>query len=103
MVFKVRHTGPYRHLGNAWAAGYSYARAKVFAENKNGPHFEIYESDRAQVPEDEVVNELYLPIKGSGARRGPRFIAPTQIHIAVCTGARTCAIDVHLCVNLISY
>jgi DNA gyrase inhibitor GyrI len=63
-VFKIKHTGPYRHLGNAWSAGYAYARAKVFAEDKKGPHFEIYEGDPTETPENELDTVLYFPVKG---------------------------------------
>ena len=63
-VFQIRHTGPYRHLGNAWSTGYAYSRAKVFKEDKKGPHFEIYEGDPMETPENDLVTVLYFPVKG---------------------------------------
>ena len=32
-VYSMKHTGPYRHLGNVWAAGMMHERAKVFRQN----------------------------------------------------------------------
>ena len=33
-AYEVTHTGPYRHLGNAWSSAMMHARAKVFKQSK---------------------------------------------------------------------
>ena len=62
-VFAIRHTGSYRYLGNAWAAGAMRDRMKIFAANKKIARFEIYESDPSEVPEDQLVTVLHFPVK----------------------------------------
>ena len=62
-VFAIRHTGPYRYLGNAWAAGVMRSRMKIFTPNKIIDPFEVYENDPSVVPEDELVTVLHFPIK----------------------------------------
>lgn len=62
-VFRVKHTGPYHHLGNAWSSGMMRAQAKVFQQNKKLPVFEIYESDPATTKEEDVVTMIHFPIK----------------------------------------
>ncbi|MEJ6723091.1 MAG: SRPBCC family protein [Akkermansiaceae bacterium] len=42
-VYPIRHTGLYRHVGNAWAAGISHGRAKKFKQSRKAHPFEIYE------------------------------------------------------------
>lgn len=62
-VYQVRHTGPYRFLGNAWAAGVMHGRAKLYAADKKIDAFEVYENDPATVPENELVTLLHFPMK----------------------------------------
>lgn len=62
-VYSVEHTGPYRHLGNAWSAGVMHARAKVFRQDKSSPPFEIYRSDPATTPDTELVTSVHFPLK----------------------------------------
>lgn len=62
-VYGVRHTGPYRHLANAWGAGMMHSQAKVFPPSKAYPPFEVYENDPCEVSEDEIVATVYLPAK----------------------------------------
>lgn len=62
-VYQVRHTGPYRFLGNAWAAGVMHGRAKVYTADGKTDAFEIYENDPATVPENELVTVLHFPMK----------------------------------------
>jgi effector-binding domain-containing protein len=63
--YAVKHTGAYRHLGNAWAAGEMRARAKpkIFARNRKIDPFEVYENDPEEVPEREVVTVVHFPVK----------------------------------------
>mgnify|MGYP002621947447 CR=1 FL=1 len=62
-AYQVRHTGAYRHLGNAWAAGMMHARAKVFDASKRVAPFEIYESDPENTTEEELVTVVHIPAK----------------------------------------
>jgi effector-binding domain-containing protein len=62
-VYSIRHTGPYRHLANAWSAGMIHGRAKAFEPNKATPSFEIYESDPNEVAENELITVVHLAAK----------------------------------------
>lgn len=62
-VYVVKHTGPYRHLGNAWSAGMMHAQAKVFAKDKKFEPYEVYESSSKEVPENELVTVVKLGVK----------------------------------------
>ena len=59
----IKHTGPYRHVGNAWAQGYMMDRNKEFKINKKAAAIEVYLNDPDKVPENELVTEVYLPLK----------------------------------------
>ncbi|YCM46513.1 SRPBCC family protein [Verrucomicrobiaceae bacterium 227] len=58
-VYVVKHTGPYRFLGNAWAAGMMHGRSKQFRHSKSFPPFEIYEEEDEKNP----VVKICLPMK----------------------------------------
>ena len=64
-AYQVHHTGPYRHLGNAWSAGMMHSRAKprIFASDRSVPHFEIYANDAASTPENELLTVVHMPAK----------------------------------------
>lgn len=62
-VYQVRHTGPYRFLGNAWASGVMHGRAKIYASNSKLAPFEIYENDPTVVEENELITLLHFPVK----------------------------------------
>ena len=62
-ALKIVHTGEYRHLGNAWATGMMYARAKKLKLLKNLPPFEKYINDPNSTPGPELITEIYLPVK----------------------------------------
>ena len=62
-AYVVNHTGAYRHLGNAWAAGMMHGRAKKFTAGKKVPLFEIYDNDPTITPEAELVTRVHLPAK----------------------------------------
>lgn len=62
-VYQIRHTGPYRFLGNAWAAGAMRDRTKVFTANKRIDPFEIYLNDPTGVPESDLVTVLHFPVR----------------------------------------
>ncbi|MCB1123991.1 MAG: SRPBCC family protein, partial [Verrucomicrobiae bacterium] len=62
-AYLVQHTGPYRHLGNAWAAGMMHGRAKRFKQSKQLHPFETYQNDPATTPDRELVTNIHFPIK----------------------------------------
>ena len=62
-VYAVTHTGPYRHLGNAWSAGMMHARSKIFKQSKAIHPFETYENDPRETPEEEIVTKVCFPVK----------------------------------------
>ncbi|MGB0579663.1 MAG: SRPBCC family protein [Limisphaerales bacterium] len=62
-VFAVRHTGPYRHLGNGWATIMGRAQAKVFRQNKKRLCFETYENECEENDEKDFETIIRLPAK----------------------------------------
>ncbi len=63
-ALKVIHTGPYRHLGNAWAMLISEARHRKLKARKSVAPFMRYCDDLETTPAMELVTELYLPLRG---------------------------------------
>ena len=62
-AYKVVHTGPYRHLGNAWASGMMHGRAKLFKQSKKIHPFETYGNDPKQTHENELVTNIHFPVQ----------------------------------------
>jgi hypothetical protein len=62
-VYSVKHTGPYRHLGNVWAAGMMHERAKVFRQNKKIGCLETYANEPGDTAENDLVTTVHLPAK----------------------------------------
>lgn len=62
-VYSIKHTGPYRHLGNAWSAGQNLMRNKAFKANKSIPPFEVYESNPMTTDENKLVTVINFPVK----------------------------------------
>jgi len=63
-ALKLKHTGEYKHLGNAWATGYSRIQNnKKMKLNKKQPSFEVYVNDPASTPVKELVTEIYIPVQ----------------------------------------
>ncbi|MEM0898236.1 MAG: SRPBCC family protein [Verrucomicrobiota bacterium] len=60
-AYKVRHTGPYHHLGNAWSSGYGHARAKVFSQDRKETPFETYDNDPTEVSESDILTTVHFP------------------------------------------
>lgn len=60
---RIRHTGSYRHLGNAWAAGMLQIRAKMWTVNRAQAPFEIYQSNPNEVSEEQIVTLIHFPRK----------------------------------------
>ena len=63
-ALKVVHTGPYRHLGNGWSTGMSDMRHAKMKMDKANPPFELYVNDPEDTPEDSLVTEIYMPVRG---------------------------------------
>jgi len=62
-ALKLVHTGAYRHLGNAWYALISEARFQKLKVKKQVPPFEIYLNDPDTTAEQNLITELYLPLR----------------------------------------
>lgn len=62
-AYAIHHRGPYRHVGNPWAAGMMHSRAKLFARSKKNVPFEVYENDPKTVSEEEIRTAVYFPIR----------------------------------------
>ncbi len=62
-VYTLRHTGPYHHLGNAWSTLYAMQRNKELKVNKHIAPFEIYMNMPGEVPDDELMTDVYFPLK----------------------------------------
>ena len=62
-VYSIKHTGPFRHLSNAWSSGMFRARAKVFRQCKKITPFETYETNPEDIPELETVTIVHFPLK----------------------------------------
>ena len=60
-TYKLVHTGAYRHLASAWAAGMMHQNAKQFRANKNSPAFERYVTDPSATADAAAVAEVHLP------------------------------------------
>ncbi|MDB4800484.1 SRPBCC family protein [bacterium] len=61
-VYAIRHEGPYRHLGNAWASGIFHGRAKKFHQAKRVHPFEFYE--KTPTEGHDPVTLVCFPVKG---------------------------------------
>lgn len=59
----VSHTGPYEHLGNAWATAYQNMRAQKHAPNSKYPGLEYYLNLPEDTPAAELVTDVYVPVK----------------------------------------
>lgn len=59
--YEITHSGPYCHLGNAWAVGQMHMRAKLFAQNKSIPPFERYITDPGETPENKAITAIHFP------------------------------------------
>lgn len=62
-VFAVTHTGPYRHIGNAWSAGVMYARNRKIKQSKKAHPFELYLNDPAETPENALKATICFPLR----------------------------------------
>ncbi len=61
-ALNVEHNGPYRHLGNAWAAIFGTLRNGKLKQEKKIPQYEIYRHNPHQVEEKDIQTSLYMPV-----------------------------------------
>ena len=62
-TYTVRHTGPYRHIGNAWSAAMMHQRAKKFKAAKKIPPMEVMLNSPKNTPENGLIAEILFPVK----------------------------------------
>jgi len=58
----VRHTGSYKHLGNAWSIANQIAKHQKLKLNRSAS-FEIYTNSPHDNPEESLQTDLYLPLR----------------------------------------
>ncbi|MEM6737723.1 MAG: SRPBCC family protein [Bacteroidota bacterium] len=61
--YVLKHIGKYQHLGNAWSTLYTMMRNKEIKHNKKVDPFECYINDPQQTEENELITDLYIPVK----------------------------------------
>lgn len=62
-AYTIRHTGPYHHIGNAWAAGMMHQRAEKFKPSRKLSPMEIMYNSPMNTPPDKLISEILFPIK----------------------------------------
>ncbi len=62
-AYTIRHTGPYRHIGNAWAAGIMHERSKKFKPYRKQAPMEIMYNSPMNTPQNELISEILFPVK----------------------------------------
>ncbi|MBK26273.1 MAG: hypothetical protein CME70_19900 [Halobacteriovorax sp.] len=60
---KVKHLGPYKHLGNAWTAAQTIMRSQKMKCQKGIHPYEIYRSMPGKVLDTEIETDIYIPVK----------------------------------------
>jgi len=61
-AFQVTHTGSYEHLGNPWSIAHQHIRYRKLKQQKIGT-FEIYHNCPDDVPDEELLTDIYLPLR----------------------------------------
>jgi effector-binding domain-containing protein len=63
-ALKIKFTGDYEHIGNAWSAAMSYNRLHKLRENKGVAPYEVYLTNPMDEPDERKwVSEVYVPVK----------------------------------------
>ncbi|MEL6669059.1 MAG: SRPBCC family protein [Bacteroidota bacterium] len=62
-TYRLRHTGSYDHLGNAWSTLMMMERNKEFKKSKVADGFEVYRTMPGETPMHEQVTDLYYPVR----------------------------------------
>lgn len=63
-VYRIKHTGAYRHLGNAWSTASMMARNKEIKPIKNFHPFETYGNSPKDTKENDLITYINFPVKG---------------------------------------
>ena len=63
-TYSIRHTGPYHHIANAWAAGMMHQRGKQFKPVKSFPPFEVMRNSPKNTPPNALISDILFPMKG---------------------------------------
>ena len=63
-ALKIVHRGSYEHLGNAWSTAHAHLRHKKLKPHKTQCGFEFYPNDPEETPVEELLTEIYVPIRG---------------------------------------
>jgi AraC family transcriptional regulator len=59
----LRYQGPYSGLGNAWSQLCGHWLPQSGLKIRNAPCFEVYRNSPGDVPESELVTEIYEPVE----------------------------------------
>ena len=63
-ALKIKFTGDYKHVGNAWATAMTYTRTHKIKENKTVPSYEVYLTNPQTEPDPRKwITEVYIPVK----------------------------------------
>ncbi|MEQ8472965.1 MAG: SRPBCC family protein [Marinoscillum sp.] len=62
-IYKLRHKGPYKHLGNPWSAIMNLERAKVFKHKKGIHPFESYVNSPVDTDEKQLITDVNFAVK----------------------------------------
>lgn len=63
-AIKVIHRGAYEFVPNGWSAAFSFQRNKKLKLLKSQPPFEFYPNDPETTPVEDLITEIYIPVKG---------------------------------------
>lgn len=61
-AFRIRHTGSYENLGNAWSAAYQITRYKKL-KIANSDSYEIYRNSPEDTSPKDLITDIYLPLR----------------------------------------
>lgn len=61
--YSIKHTGPYRHIGNAWSAGMMHQKGKIFKSKRTPPPMELMHNSPKDTPENDLISEIVFPSK----------------------------------------
>lgn len=62
-IYKLRHIGAYKHLGNAWSTMYNMHRNKEIKLAKKIHPFELYVSNPEEVKEKDLMTDICFALK----------------------------------------
>lgn len=62
-IYRLRHVGAYKHLGNAWTTMYMMQRNKELKSSKKLHPFELYVNGPDEVSEDELITDICFALK----------------------------------------